>query len=52
LDELALLSPSAELADTGVAAMNACWAAAGEGDGSGFARTSDVTGGWLAALRL
>lgn len=42
LDELALLSPFAELADAGVAAMNACWAAAGEGDESGFARTSDV----------
>lgn len=42
LDELALLSPFCELADAGVAAMNACWAAVGEGDGAGFARASDV----------
>lgn len=42
LDELALLSPFCELADAGVAAMNACWAAVARGDGAGFARASDV----------
>jgi hypothetical protein len=42
MDELALLSPFCELADAGVAAMNACWTAVSEGDGTGFARTSDV----------
>jgi hypothetical protein len=42
LDELALLSPFCELADAGIAAMNACWAAVIEGDGTTFARISDV----------
>lgn len=42
LEEVALLSPFCELADAGVAAMNACWNAVCEGDGAGFARTSDV----------
>lgn len=42
LDELALLAPFCELADAGIAAMNACWAAVAEGDGAGLARESDV----------
>ena len=42
LEELALLSPFCELADAGVAAMNACWTAVCNGDGTTFARTSDV----------
>lgn len=41
-EEIALLSPFCELADAGVAAMNACWTAVGEWDGAGFARASDV----------
>src|SRR5205807_120699 len=40
--KLAPLSAFCELADAGIAAMNACWTAVGEGDGAGFPRTSDV----------
>jgi len=42
LDEIALLSPFCELADAGIAAMNACWAAVREGGSAGFANASDV----------
>lgn len=42
LEEVALLSPFCELADAGVAAMNACWAAVTRGDGAGFAHADDV----------
>lgn len=42
LDELALLSPFCELADAGVAAMNACWTAVIRGDGTGFTRASEL----------
>jgi hypothetical protein len=43
-DELALLSPFCDLADAGVAAMNACWTAVSEGNDTrtGFAQVSDV----------
>ncbi|MCA9063020.1 MAG: hypothetical protein KDA96_08175 [Planctomycetaceae bacterium] len=42
LEEIAMLSPFCELADAGVAAMNACWAAVREGGGAGFMRASDI----------
>lgn len=44
LAEIRLLSAFCELADAGVAAMNACWVAVSEGDrnGTGFVRKRDL----------
>lgn len=41
-EDLTLLSPFCELADAGMAAMNACWAAAAEGNGAGYASVSEI----------
>ncbi len=42
VDDLVLASPFCELADAGVAAMNACWEAVRRGGSAGFAPASDV----------
>lgn len=41
-ERLRLLSAFCQLADAGVAAMNACWRMVRDGDGTGFARAADV----------